>query len=68
MATLISTTFLRDVNHGGSASQPGDVARALGDFISQAKKSVHVAIYDFRLSDALAAPVVEALKTVASKG
>jgi phosphatidylserine/phosphatidylglycerophosphate/cardiolipin synthase-like enzyme len=53
----IDVTFLEQ---GGQA--PGQVAALLADFLAAARTSLHVAIYDFRLSPAVAAPVVEALR------
>ena len=41
--------------------QPAEVAALLAAFFRDARSSLHLAIYDFRLSDALAAPVIEAL-------
>jgi phosphatidylserine/phosphatidylglycerophosphate/cardiolipin synthase-like enzyme len=52
----ITVTFLEQ---GGQ--QPAEVAALLAAFFRDARSSLHLAIYDFRLSDALAAPVIEAL-------
>src|SRR5262249_56383943 len=52
----ISVTFLEQ-----GKRQPAQVAALLADFLAAARASLHVAIYDFRLSPALAAPVVQAL-------
>jgi len=60
--------FLHDTHHGGAASQPFDVAQRLVAFVSAATVSLDVAIYDFRLSDGLAAPVVAALTDAAARG
>ncbi len=59
----IAETFLRQ---GGQ--RPEEIAALLADFITQARTTLHLAIYDFRLSDALAAPVVEALRGRAAAG
>jgi phosphatidylserine/phosphatidylglycerophosphate/cardiolipin synthase-like enzyme len=64
----IRVTFLRDIQHGGKQSQPAETAAMLAEFVEQAKSSLHVAIYDFRLSPALAAPVVAAFKAAAKRG
>jgi hypothetical protein len=47
----IDVTFLRDVEHGGQASQPVTIAHNLSAFISSAQSSLHFAIYDFRLHE-----------------
>jgi phosphatidylserine/phosphatidylglycerophosphate/cardiolipin synthase-like enzyme len=41
---------------------PATIAGRLADFLAAARSSLHLAIYDFRLSDPLAAPVVQALR------
>lgn len=64
----ISTFLLRDASHGGSAGQPAAVAGALADFVGAAKNSVELAIYDFRLSEALAPTVVGAFTAAAKRG
>jgi phosphatidylserine/phosphatidylglycerophosphate/cardiolipin synthase-like enzyme len=56
-------TFLEE---GGQP--PALVAGLLADFIARARVSLHVAIYDFRLSDALGEPVVRALRERAAAG
>lgn len=68
MTDPISVTFLRDVDHGGDPTQPATVAGLLAGFIAAAAVSVDVAIYDFRLSDTLGAPVVAALVDAADRG
>ncbi len=68
MTAPLSVTFLRDTRSGGDPGQPASVAAALGDFISAATSTVDVAIYDFRLSEDLGSPVVEALVSSAAKG
>ena len=60
--------FLHDTHHGGAADQAATVARRLAGFLAAASVSLDVAIYDFRLSDALAAPVVDALTAAAARG
>ena len=40
----------------------------MAEFLNAAKTSLHIAIYDFRLSDAVAAPVVQALHGRAAAG
>jgi phosphatidylserine/phosphatidylglycerophosphate/cardiolipin synthase-like enzyme len=59
----ITTTFLEQ---GGQA--PATVAARLADFLAAARSSLHLAVYDFRLSDAVAAPVVQALRDRAAAG
>ena len=44
------------------------MAQAFAEFVAVATASVDVAIYDFRLSGALAAPVVGALTEAAARG
>jgi phosphatidylserine/phosphatidylglycerophosphate/cardiolipin synthase-like enzyme len=48
--------------------QPADVAALLTDFLGQARTSLHLAIYDFRLSPALAEPVARALRERVAAG
>jgi phosphatidylserine/phosphatidylglycerophosphate/cardiolipin synthase-like enzyme len=59
----ITTTFLEQ---GGQAADA--IAAQLAEFLNAAKTSLHLAIYDFRLSDAVAAPVVQALRGRAAAG
>ncbi|KAA2261298.1 hypothetical protein F0L68_17760 [Solihabitans fulvus] len=68
MTDPVSVTFLRDVQHGGAPDQPAQVAAALAAFVTAATTSVDVAIYDFRLTAALAGPVVAALTAAADRG
>jgi phosphatidylserine/phosphatidylglycerophosphate/cardiolipin synthase-like enzyme len=68
MSSAVALTFLRDTRHGGNANQPAQTAAALAAFVASATRSVDIAIYDFRLSDALAAPVVGALTAAAARG
>jgi phosphatidylserine/phosphatidylglycerophosphate/cardiolipin synthase-like enzyme len=61
----IDITFLEQDTEG----QPGTVANLLAEFITAARSSVHIAIYDFRLRQAmLADPVVGALRERAGGG
>jgi phosphatidylserine/phosphatidylglycerophosphate/cardiolipin synthase-like enzyme len=59
----IDVTFLEQ-----DKQPPAQVAALLADFLGQARTSLHLAIYDFRLSDALAEPVVRALRDRARTG
>jgi phosphatidylserine/phosphatidylglycerophosphate/cardiolipin synthase-like enzyme len=64
----IQLRLLRDTRHGGAAGQPQQVAAALARFISGAKHSLQLAVYDFRLSDTLGAGIVAALRDRARHG
>jgi phosphatidylserine/phosphatidylglycerophosphate/cardiolipin synthase-like enzyme len=66
--TALDVMLLRDVRHGGPADQAQTVAQRLAQFVTAATVSVDVAIYDFRLSDQLAGPVVDALTSAARRG
>jgi phosphatidylserine/phosphatidylglycerophosphate/cardiolipin synthase-like enzyme len=59
----IAVTFLEQ-----DRQRPEQIAELLAEFLSAARKSLHVAIYDLRLSDAVAAPVVKALRERAAAG
>jgi phosphatidylserine/phosphatidylglycerophosphate/cardiolipin synthase-like enzyme len=59
----IAVTFLEQ-----DRQQPAQVAALLAEFLSAARASLHIAVYDFRLSDAVAAPVVQALRERAAAG
>ncbi len=59
----IDVTFLEQ---GGQRAE--DVAARLADFLAAATTSLHLAIYDFRLSEPVAAPVVRALRERAAAG
>ena len=59
----ITVTFLEQ-----DGQQPAAVAHLLADFLAGARTSLHLAIYDFRLSAPLAAPVVAALRERAAAG
>jgi phosphatidylserine/phosphatidylglycerophosphate/cardiolipin synthase-like enzyme len=67
-APVIQTLLLRDTRHGGPVNQPQTVARRLAAFVRQATATIDVAIYDFRLSEALAGPIVEVLSKAAARG
>src|SRR5579859_5372440 len=60
----IETLFLTQ----GASGQADKVAQALAEFISGAQKSLHIAIYDFRLSDKLTVPVLDAIRDRAKAG
>ncbi|MHC5932462.1 phospholipase D-like domain-containing protein, partial [Nostoc sp.] len=67
--SAINPTFLTDVNHGGNKGQPQKIAEQLAEFIDEAKSNLHIAIYDFRLTEStLAEPVITALKNKAQAG
>jgi phosphatidylserine/phosphatidylglycerophosphate/cardiolipin synthase-like enzyme len=59
----IATTFLEQ-----GKQKPAEIAALLADFLSGAKTRLHLAIYDFRVSDAIAAPVIKALRDRAAAG
>jgi phosphatidylserine/phosphatidylglycerophosphate/cardiolipin synthase-like enzyme len=59
----ITTTFLEQ-----GKQKPEAIASLLADFLSAAKTSLHLAIYDFRFSDGVGAPVVKALQDRAAAG
>src|ERR1700731_2762937 len=58
-----AVTFLEQ-----SAQTPDQIAALLADFLAAARSTLHLAIYDFRLSDRLAAPIVKALRDCAARG
>jgi phosphatidylserine/phosphatidylglycerophosphate/cardiolipin synthase-like enzyme len=65
----INTYFLRDGEHGGDGAQAGLIASRLAAFVEAAETSLHLAVYDFRLSSAqLSDPVINALKNRAAGG
>jgi phosphatidylserine/phosphatidylglycerophosphate/cardiolipin synthase-like enzyme len=68
MAAPIDVMFLRDTHHGGPGDQAVAVARRLAAYADSAAHSLDIAIYDFRLSDALATIVVGALTAAAERG
>jgi phosphatidylserine/phosphatidylglycerophosphate/cardiolipin synthase-like enzyme len=59
----IDVVFLED-----GRQPPAQIAGLLAEFIAAARKSLQLAIYDFRLSDALAEPVVRALRDRTAAG
>ena len=50
------------------AAQIRDVASHIADFIAEAKSTIDIAIYDFRLRDEAATIVAEGLRSQARKG
>jgi hypothetical protein len=64
----IEVTFLRNTEHGGAKSQPGETAALLAQFIAGAKLSLDVAIYDFKLSGTLSTTTADAFKQAAKAG
>src|ERR1039458_4548872 len=64
----INATFLRDRNHGGEAGQPAMVANMIAAFVAGARSTLHLSIYDFRLSDELGLPLVNNLIAQAKAG
>jgi phosphatidylserine/phosphatidylglycerophosphate/cardiolipin synthase-like enzyme len=66
----IQAILLRDIEHGGEFSQPDLVVDQLVDFIQAAQRSLHLAIYDFRLNPRRKyyAPLVNALRQRAQAG
>jgi len=48
--------------------QPADVAALLATFVAAAERTLDIAIYDFKLSPAVAAPIVEAVHTAVGRG
>jgi len=65
---IIQVTFLRDIDNGGRKEQPQTIAHQFVEFVDAAKSSLHIAIYDFRLSPALGDSIIEALKQKAKSG
>ncbi|MEV6845536.1 phospholipase D-like domain-containing protein [Actinoplanes sp. NPDC051411] len=65
---MLDVLLLRDIKHGGDQDQASSVAARFAAFLEQAKHSLDLAIYDFRLSPALAEPVVTALTAAAGRG
>lgn len=64
----IQVTFLRDIEHGGKAEQPKEIAQRFVDFINGAQSTIHICIYDFRLTPALGNPILDALKQKSEAG
>jgi phosphatidylserine/phosphatidylglycerophosphate/cardiolipin synthase-like enzyme len=48
--------------------KPEDIAALLIEFIAASRSSLHIAIYDFRLHDPVAGPVIQALRDRAAAG
>lgn len=61
-------TFLRDLENGGNKEQPQAIAQQFVEFVQAAKSSLHITIYDFRLTPALGDPIIQALKQQAAAG
>jgi phosphatidylserine/phosphatidylglycerophosphate/cardiolipin synthase-like enzyme len=59
----IATTFLEQ-----GKQAPESIAALLVDFLASARTSLHLAIYDFRFSDGLALPIIQALRDRAAAG
>jgi phosphatidylserine/phosphatidylglycerophosphate/cardiolipin synthase-like enzyme len=59
----ITTTFLEQ-----GRQEAADIAALLADFLAAAQTRLHLAIYDFRLSDAVAAPVIKVLRDRVAAG
>jgi phosphatidylserine/phosphatidylglycerophosphate/cardiolipin synthase-like enzyme len=64
----IDITFLQDVDHGGAASQPASIASLITGFCKQAQHTLHIAIYDFRLSADLGSEFIQTLIDRANAG
>ena len=56
----------RTLTDGGQ--QPAEVAQILAAFLSEARKSIDIAIYDFSLSGTIEAPIHEAVTAARSRG
>ncbi len=59
----IDVTFLEQGKQSST-----QIAELLADFIAQARTSLHIAIYDFRLQKAAAGPIVQALRQRVAAG
>jgi phosphatidylserine/phosphatidylglycerophosphate/cardiolipin synthase-like enzyme len=59
----IDVTFLEE---GGQTA--GQIAALLAEFVAAARSTLHLAIYDFRLTDAVAEPVIRALRQRSAAG
>jgi phosphatidylserine/phosphatidylglycerophosphate/cardiolipin synthase-like enzyme len=68
MSSPIDVFLLRDTTHGGAPGQAQAVAARFADYAASAAHSLDLAIYDFRLSPALAGTVVGALTDAAARG
>jgi len=64
----LEVTLLRDTENGGSPSQPAAISKLLTDFVNAAHSSLHIAIYDFRLSDGLGKRFIDTLISKAKAG
>ena len=64
----LHVTFLRDIENGGHKGQPQAITQQFVEFVQAAKSSLHIAIYDFRLTPALGDPIIQALKAKAAAG
>jgi phosphatidylserine/phosphatidylglycerophosphate/cardiolipin synthase-like enzyme len=64
----LTVEFLRDIRRGGHTDQPARVADQLAEFVSAARSTLDVAIYDVRLDPPLDAPIVDALAGAAARG
>src|SRR4029077_18667375 len=64
----VQTIFLRDISHGGKSTQPQAIADHLTAYVNGAKDSIHIAIYDFRLTPTLGDHFVNALISRANAG
>jgi phosphatidylserine/phosphatidylglycerophosphate/cardiolipin synthase-like enzyme len=60
--------FLIAADKSAQQAQAAEMAKRLGAFISGAKFNIHIAIYDFRLDSATAAPVLDALRAKDKEG
>src|SRR4051794_27125159 len=69
MSEHLSVTLLRDAEHGGDLDQPQAVADQLAAFFDEARSSIDIAIYDFRLTEpGLAKTLPDALTSAAGRG
>src|SRR5438067_2353002 len=59
----IALTFLEQ-----GKQPPATVAALLAEFLAAARTTLHLAIYDFRMSDPVAAPVIGALRDRVAAG
>ena len=73
-AGAIEVTFLQQQGHDPFIAPPEriaqirDVANRIAGFISEAKSTIDIAIYDFRLHDEAATIVADGLRSQARKG
>ncbi|MCB0831062.1 MAG: hypothetical protein KDB64_09070, partial [Solirubrobacterales bacterium] len=66
--SLIDTFGLRDVGPDGGIGQAEMVADRIVDFISQAERSLVLALYDIRLPDPVGSTVADAFRAAAERG